>query len=176
VIVQRASHRAGVPWRNGLGVQYEIAAETGWRLSTADLTTDVQFSVFAGVTREFCVAQGGGVILTIDGETHRCELESITVFDGAADVYCALPNGSAKALNLMVPHGEAPVHLSVFRLGEVIEQHDAIVAIGGPALLRNESGDGVELDVLDAVLSASEVFTVAQGVVAAIAAARMNAA
>jgi len=167
VIVQRASQRAGVPWRNGLGVQYEIAAATGWRLSTADLTTDVQFSVFAGVTREFCLAQGGGVILTIDGDPHRCEPESIAVFDGAADVYCALLSGTAKALNLMVPHGEAPVHLRVFRLGEVIEQHAVIVAIGGPALLRNESGDGVELDILDAVLNASEVFTVAQGVVAA---------
>jgi len=167
VIVQRARQRVGVPWRNGLGVQYEIAAEVGWRLSTADLTTDVQFSVFAGVTREFCLAQGGGVSLTIDGEPHRCELESITVFDGAADVYCALLSGSAKALNLMVPHGGTPVHLRVFRLGEVIEQHSAIVAIGGPALLRNESGDGVELDLLDAVLNAGEEFTVAQGVVAA---------
>jgi len=113
------------------------------------------------------LAQGGGVILTIDGDPHRCEPESILVFDGAADVYCALLNGTAKALNLMVPHGEAPVHLRVFRLGEVIEQHAVIVAIGGPALLRNESGDGVELDILDAVLNASEVFTVAQGVVAA---------
>lgn len=167
MIVQRASQRAGVPWRNGLGVQYEIAAETGWRLSTADLTTDVQFSVFAGVTREFCVAQGSGVLLTIDGVPHRCELESITVFSGAADVYCALLHGPAKAFNLMVPRGEAPVHLGVFRLGEAIEQYVAIVAIGGPALLFNESGDGVELDVLDAVLNTSEVFTVAQGVVAA---------
>ncbi len=157
-----------MPWRNGLGVQYEIAAKTGWRLSTADLTTDVQFSVFSGVTREFCVALGGGVILTIDGETHHCDPESITVFDGAADVYCALLDGSAKALNLMVPHGAAPVHLRILRLGEVSEHDDAIVAIGGPALLRNESGEGVELDVLDAVLGASDVFTVAQGAVAAV--------
>ena len=168
MIVQRASQRAGVPWRNGLGVQYEIASETGWRLSTADLTTDVQFSVFAGVTREFCVAEGSGVLLTIDGEPNRCELESILVFDGAADVYCALLNGTAKALNLMVSRGDAPVNLCVFRLGEVIDQHVAIVAIGGPALLRSESGDTVELDVLDAVLNTNEVFTVAQGVVAAV--------
>lgn len=168
MIVQKASQRAGVLWRNGLGVQYEIAAKTGWRLSTADLTTDVQFSLFAGVTREFCVAQGSGVILTIDGETHRCDPESITVFDGAADVFCTLLDGSAKALNLMVPHGEAPVHLQILRLGEVIKQPAAIVAIGGLALLTNESGDGLELDLLDAVLEASDVFTVAQGVVAAI--------
>ncbi len=168
MIVQRASQRSGVPWRNGLGVQYEIAAETGWRLSTADLTTDVQFSVFAGVTREFCVAQGNGVILMIDGETHRCDPESITVFDGAANVYCSLLDGSAKALNLMVPHGEAPVHLRILRLGEVSEHDDAIVAIGGPALLLNKSGDGIELDVLDAVLNAGDIFTVGQGAVAAI--------
>ena len=168
MIVQRASQRAGVPWRNGLGVQYEIAVVTGWRLSTADLTTDVQFSLFGGVTREFCVAQGNGVILTIDGETYRCEPESITVFDGAADVYCALINGAAKALNLMVPHDAAAVRLHIYRLGETIEQAGALVAIGGPALLRNQRGEGVELDALDAVLNASEAFAVAQGVVAAV--------
>ena len=166
MIVQRASQRAGVPWRNGLGVQFEICATAGWRLSTADLTTDVQFSVFAGFTREFCVAQGSGVILAINGETHRCELESITVFDGAADVNCALLNGSAKALNLMVPHGEAPVHLHICKFGEIIEQHVAIVAIGGPALLRNQSGNGIELDLLDAVIDSREIFTVDQGAVA----------
>ena len=166
MIVQRASQRAGVPWRNGLGVQFEICATTGWRLSTANLTTDVQFSVFAGFTREFCVAQGNGVTLAINGEAHRCELESITVFDGAADVNCSLLNGSAKALNLMVPHGAAPVHLHICKFGEVIEQHVAIVAIGGPALLRNLSGIGIELDLLDAIIDSREIFTVDQGAVA----------
>ena len=168
MIVQRASQRSGVPWRNGLGVQFEICATTGWRLSTADLTTDVQFSTFAGFAREFCVAQGNGVNLAINGEIHRCELESITAFDGAVEVFCALLDGSAKALNLMVPHGEAPAHLHICRFGEIIEQQVAIVAIGGPALLHNESGGGIELDLLDAVLNTNEVFTVAHGVVAAV--------
>jgi len=77
MIVQRASERAAVPWRNGLGVQYEIACDGSlpddwtWRLSTADITQDVPFSLFSGVTREFCVADGNGVVLNINGVDHR---------------------------------------------------------------------------------------------------------
>lgn len=168
MIVQRASQRVGVPWRNGLGVQFEIATEAGWRLSTADITTDVQFSVFAGFTREFCIAQGVGVNLTIDGSHHRCEAASITVFDGGADVYCSLLEGSAKALNLMVPIGERAIHLQVYNPGEVIDRQLAIVAIGGPAFLQSTSGGGIELDLLDSVLGADGAFTVIQGAVAAL--------
>jgi environmental stress-induced protein Ves len=111
MIVQRTSERAAVPWRNGLGVQYEISCDGSlpddwtWRLSTADITQDVPFSSFPGVTREFCVADGNGVVLNINGVDHRCELGSITTFRGDDVVFATLIDGPMRALNLMVRDG-----------------------------------------------------------------------
>jgi uncharacterized protein len=92
VEIQRAVDRTPQPWKNGLGVQYEITCDGSlpddwtWRLSTADITQDVPFSIFPGVNREFCVADGNGVVLTINGVEHRCEPGSITKFRGDDEV------------------------------------------------------------------------------------------
>lgn len=170
-IVQRAADRTAVPWRNGMGVQYEITADGplpdgwSWRLSTADLSPDVPFSVFAGVDREFCVAYGGGVILTIDGVTHRCAPGSITCFDGGATVCAVVIDGPLKALNLMVKHASSAKHLSIHRAGEAVESVEALVAVGDRARLLIDDVS-VELDVLDAVLNVRQsTIVIVQGTV-----------
>ena len=53
MIVWRASERVGVPWRNGMGVQYEIICDGTlpdywtWRVCSADITQNVPFSLFS---------------------------------------------------------------------------------------------------------------------------------
>ena len=139
MMVQRAIDRTPVPWKNGLGVQYEIACdgslpdEWTWRLSTADITQDVPFSSFPGVTREFCVADGNGVVLNINGVDHRCEPGSITTFRGEDVVFATLIDGPMRALNLMVRDGSTARPLQITRVGQHIVQCQAIVAIMGPA-------------------------------------------
>jgi environmental stress-induced protein Ves len=157
--IQRAVERTPQPWKNGLGVQYEIVCDGSlpddwtWRLSTADITQDVPFSVFPGVNREFCVADGNGVVLTINGVEHRCEPGSITKFRGDDEVYAALNVGPMKALNLMVRDGAVEKHLKLVRTGASIDmtKAKAIVAINGAVKLQQNGGE-VVLETLDSLL------------------------
>lgn len=174
VIIQRAASRIAVPWRNGKGVQHEITADGplpdgwSWRLSTADIPHDIPFSIIAGVNREFCVAFGNGVVLTIDGVSHRCGPNSITSFDGGAIVQASIIDGPTKVLNLMVKHGSPPKHLSIHVAGERVKGVEALVAVGGGArLTANEIS--VELNVLDAVLNLDQsAIAIVQGSVVAV--------
>ena len=157
MILQRASERAAVPWRNGLGVQYEIACDGSlpddwtWRLSTADITQDVPFSSFPGVTREFCVAEGNGVILNINGVDHRCEPRSVTTFRGDDVVFATLIDGPMRALNLMVRDGSTARSLQIARVGLHIIKCQVIVAIMGSASVE-VANQVVELGLLDAII------------------------
>ena len=153
VEIQRAVDRTPQPWKNGLGVQYEITCDGSlpddwtWRLSTADITQDVPFSIFPGVNREFCVADGNGVVLTINGVEHRCEPGSITKFRGDDQVYATLIDGPMKALNLMVRDGAEKKHLYRSYLTSAL----AVVAVGDFQIFQS-SGVDYRLDVLDAVI------------------------
>ena len=157
MILQRASERAAVPWRNGFGVQYEIACDGSlpddwtWRLSTADITQDVPFSSFPGVTREFCVAEGNGVVLNIKGVDHRCEPRSVTTFRGDDVVFANLIDGPMRALNLMVRDGSTARSLQIARVGLHIIKCQVIVAIMGSASVE-VANQVVELGLLDAII------------------------
>ena len=168
VEIQRAVDRTPQPWKNGLGVQYEITCDGSlpddwtWRLSTADITQDVPFSVFPGVNREFCVADGNGVVLNINGVDHRCEPGSITKFRGDDVVFATLIDGPMRALNLMVRDGAAEKHLQIVREGGSIDmsEAEAVIAITGSAKLQQNWGE-VVLETLDSQLTLnSEKFVV----------------
>jgi len=170
VIVQRALERPGVPWRNGLGVQYEITADGplpdgwGWRLSTADITTDVAFSSFPGVDRFFCVGTGNGVVLTIDGVDHRCETRSVTHFRGDAEIFATLIDGPMRAVNLMVRDGASHRGYHVAVAGAIVTGL-SLVALEGGAILRqgNETHDLHDLDAV--ICQGQTVFDVMSGAV-----------
>ena len=173
VEIQRAVDRTPQPWKNGLGVQYEIMCDGSlpddwnWRLSTADITQDVPFSIFPGVNREFCVADGNGVVLAINGVEHRCEPGSITKFRGDDEVYTTLIDGPMKALNLMVRNGAKERHLQVVRAGGslVLNSQCVLVSIIEEAILDMSTGE-VAIDHLDAVLLSGNGSHVARGTVA----------
>ena len=171
MMVQRAIDRTPVPWRNGLGVQYEIACDGSlpddwtWRLSTADITQDVPFSSFPGVTREFCVADGNGVVLNINGVDHRCEPGSVTTFRGDDVVFATLIDGPMRALNLMVRDGAKHRSLQLNSADAVITDLLVAIAIGTSSILVFD-GDETELQILDALLvNEQKTIRVLQGVV-----------
>jgi environmental stress-induced protein Ves len=171
MMVQQASQRAAVPWRNGLGVQYEIICDGSlpddwtWRLSTADITQDVPFSSFPGVTREFCIADGNGVVLNINGVDHRCEPGSVTTFRGDDVVFATLIDGPMRALNLMVRDGAKHRSLQLNSADAVIADLSVAIAIGASSILVFD-GDETELQILDALLvNEQKTVRVLQGVV-----------
>lgn len=171
-MVQRASERAAVPWRNGLGVQYEIACDGSlpddwtWRLSTADITQDVPFSSFPGVTREFCVADGNGVVLNINGVDHRCEPGSVTTFRGDDVVFATLIDGPMRALNLMVRDGAKHRSLQLNPADAVVTDVSVAIAIGSTSIVVSD-GDETEMQMLDALFTnLQNTLRVLKGVVA----------
>ena len=173
MIVQRAIERIGVPWRNGMGVQYEIDCDGSlpddwtWRISTADITRDVPFSVFPDVDREFCVADGNGVILNINGVDHRCEPGSVTTFRGADMVFATLINGPLRALNLMRRDGSERRSLRLNLGGQKIDSCSVVVAIHSPSILI-VGNDEISLQMLDAlIIDSQKTIRVSSGVVAA---------
>jgi environmental stress-induced protein Ves len=172
MILQRASERIAVPWRNGLGVQYEIICDGSlpddwtWRLSTADITQDVPFSSFPGVTREFCVAEGNGVALNINGVDHRCEPRSVTTFRGDDVVFANLIDGPMRALNLMVRDGSKSRSLRLSSAGQELDDCSVVVAIGSASILVVDS-DEIDLQILDALIfETPKTIRVIDGVVA----------
>jgi environmental stress-induced protein Ves len=172
MIVQQASERAAVPWRNGLGVQYEIACDGSlpddwtWRLSTADITQDVPFSSFPGVTREFCVADGNGVVLNINGADHRCEPGSITTFRGDDVVFANLIDGPMRALNLMLRDGSKSRSLRRSSAGRELDDCSVVVATRSPSVLIVDNQE-LSLQILDALIFDSpKTIRVIDGVVA----------
>ena len=171
-MVQRASERAAVPWRNGLGVQYEIACDGSlpddwtWRLSTADITQDVPFSSFPGVTREFCVADGNGVVLNINGVDHRCEPGSVTAFRGDDVVFATLIDGPMRALNLMVRDGAKHRSLQLNPADAVVTDVSVAIAIGSTSIVVSD-GDETEMQMLDALFTnLQNTLRVLKGIVA----------
>jgi environmental stress-induced protein Ves len=172
MMVQRASERAAVPWRNGLGVQYEIACDGSlpddwtWRLSTADITQDVPFSSFPGVTREFCVADGNGVVLNINGVDHRCEPGSVTTFRGDDVVFATLIDGPMRALNLMVRDGAKHRSLQLNPADAVVTDVSVAIAIGSTSIVVSD-GDETEMQMLDALFTnLQNTLRVLKGIVA----------
>jgi environmental stress-induced protein Ves len=168
--LQRASERTAVPWRNGLGVQYEIICDGllpddwTWRLSTADITQDVPFSSFPGVTREFCVADGNGVVLNINGVDNRCEPGSVTTFRGDDVVFATLIDGPMQALNLMVRDGSEKKSLQLSTAGQVINRCSVVVAIHSPSLLIVNK-DEISLQILDALfIDSQKTISVLEGI------------
>jgi environmental stress-induced protein Ves len=172
MMVQRASERAAVPWRNGLGVQYEIACDGSlpddwtWRLSTADITQDVPFSSFPGVTREFCVADGNGVVLNINGVDHRCEPGSVTTFRGDDVVFATVIDGPMRALNLMVRDGAKHRSLQLNPADAVVTDVSVAIAIGSTSIVVSD-GDETEMQMLDALFTnLQNTLRVLKGIVA----------
>jgi environmental stress-induced protein Ves len=181
--IQRSAEHRVVPWANGLGITADVflwppdVAEWTWRLSIADVTDDVPFSVMPGIDRHIVVAQGAGMALTIDGAP-EVRMDGATPplsFDGESVTTCRLLDGPIADLNLMVRRGGHVGSLRVERLAmgrslTIASDDVALVVLRGS--LR---AGGEELQTFDAVLlsACDDVsFTAASAAVCAVASIR----
>lgn len=100
------------PWKNGLGLTWEIARDPpgssgdpfGWRLSRARIGATSRFSAFPGVSRMLALAAGGALELRIDKQPPRI-LEhpgEWIGFVGEATVEAVPLDGPVEDLNLML--------------------------------------------------------------------------
>ena len=160
--IQRSAEHRTVPWANGLGITADVflwppaIEEWTWRLSIADVSDDVPFSVMAGIDRHIMVANGTGMALVIDGapEVRMDEQFGPLAFDGDSVTTCRLIDGPINDLNLMVRRGRALGSLRSIRLpaGSTLttEPDDvAMVVLTGVLRLDNEPLSGFDAVLLD---------------------------
>ena len=123
--IRRAADHRVVPWANGLGITADVflspdgVDDWTWRLSIADVTSDVPFSSMPGIDRHIVVAAGRGMALTIDGapEIAMDGTAPPLSFSGERETTCRLLDGPIKDLNLMVRRSRALGSLRTLRLG-----------------------------------------------------------
>lgn len=132
-LMRPADFRA-MAWKNGGGVTREIASRPSgsaafdWRVSIASIERDGPFSGWHGVDRTFAVIDGIVVLSSPVGTRTLGPDDEPWTFDGGAAVDCRLPNGAARALNLMVRRGRAVGR--VYRVhGAPREVGDAVAAV-----------------------------------------------
>lgn len=161
-----------MPWRNGLGVQYEIDADDAanwiWRLSTADIDRDVPFSSFPGVHRVFCVGGGSGVTLEVNGHDVACDTRTVARFEGGDAVHARIWDGPVQAVNLMWRDGSQWRDIAVLEQGSAGNGVLAVVACGASTV--SVDGGVHDLDHLDALIRIDGRcdVTVVSGAVAAV--------
>lgn len=133
-LVIRATGLSPRPWPNGLGITRDIhgSIDTGWLISVADLTKDAAFSHFPGCDRVFTLIQGGGVILTLDGQfAMPCRPFVPAHFPGDRPTFCSMGDGPARAFNLFVARNTAAYQVSVHMIAasHTIQAPENTVAI-----------------------------------------------
>lgn len=110
-MLQRLDHADVVPqlWRNGAGSTLELACDTAtpwrWRLSVAQLERDAPFSAWPGVQRLFTPLDRPLRLHFPEQPPRLVARLQVIAFDGAACPHCTLPEGSGRALNLMLRGG-----------------------------------------------------------------------
>ncbi len=128
--ILRAANRVATPWKNGLGVTREIAADPpgadldgfDWRISTASVDAGGPFSIFPRVDRILAVLDGR-LALRIDGRA-PVELDPDTAplaFPGDIPVEADLLAGPVTDLNVMVRRGRFEATLERLRLAAPVE-------------------------------------------------------
>jgi environmental stress-induced protein Ves len=148
-----ASDYREVPWKNGGGLSYEIAADALWRVAIAVIERDGPFSDWRGYDRTIVAIDGDPVELRIDDETIVLERYEPVEFDGASPAVAHLRGSAARDLNVMTAR-EAFAHdveivsgAQRFVLDE--DEFAFVIAVDGAAIVddaRCEAGDSCEID------------------------------
>ena len=130
------------PWRNGGGttrelVVFPVREQWHWRMSVATIATDGPFSVFEGVKRWFAVLSGGGVRLTMGGNTHALRPDSPPLsFDGGVALECELVAGPTEDFNLMVREGRGHMERVNGSLAMAVSSGSAVALWSGEHAAR----------------------------------------
>jgi uncharacterized protein len=110
-VLRGADHRP-VPWKNGLGLTYEVARSSegddfDWRVSFAAVERPGPFSSFPGIDRIITPAAGSRLALTMPaGDVQVLRPFEPFAFPGEAEVR-GEPSGATMNLNVMTRRGRA---------------------------------------------------------------------
>jgi hypothetical protein len=150
-IMSPASYRT-MPWKNGLGITHEIAAQRSdedlacgrftWRLSLAEVTASAPFSSFPGCDRVITLLSGDGMLLE-SGEHGRHRLDQPLVpysFSGDWSTDCRLLGGPCRDFNVMVDRRRMQASVQGVRLSAQAQ----VFAVAGATLALFVADGSVE--------------------------------
>lgn len=110
-------------WKNGRGSTVEIAREPAegdfdWRVSTARVDEDGEFSLFPGYDRVIIALDGGGLVLRHREPGTEVLLGSLEpwVFSDDWSTTCALRTGPVRDFNVITRRGGVSAQVDVLRL------------------------------------------------------------
>ena len=121
----RQSEMVEGPWRNGLGVSWEIAShkepgatDFSWRFAKARIDRDVPFSIYPGIDRVFMQILGKGLDLEFENGQVLAVHESFVPYAFPCDLplTCKLLDGPCFDLNLFTARGIYEAQASVLKL------------------------------------------------------------
>lgn len=139
------------PWANGGGITRVIAtgrfsrssAEFDWRLSVADVSTSGPFSTLPGVDRVITVADGPGLLLTVDGHEHTLVPFRPLPFAGEASTGCQVVEPT-RDFNVMTRRDVCAATVSVCSGSEVlaapVDSISYVIALRGEVEVQLSSG------------------------------------
>ena len=165
----RQSEMASGPWRNGMGISWEIAShreqnakEFSWRFAKARIDRDVPFSIYPGMDRVFMQISGNGLDLEFEGGQKIEVHQSNVPYAFACDIplNCKLLDGPCFDLNLFTTRGVYEAQASVLKLSGMetldLTGVDAVFfALEGSVVLSGQGG-AVSLNKGDAAVASHE--------------------
>jgi environmental stress-induced protein Ves len=151
-IIRAGAYRE-VPWKNGGGLSYEIAADDLWRVAIAMIERDGPFSDYRGWDRTIVALDGGRVTLDMTGASIELQPAQPFEFRGEESVDARIEGGPARDLNVMTAR-EAYLHDVDVVSGKVrfvldddefafVYAIDSVVDMGGDTC---EPGDTIVVD------------------------------
>ena len=172
----RQSEMLEGPWRNGMGVSWEIAshkepgaADFSWRFAKARIDRDVPFSIYPGIDRVFMQISGSGLDLEFEGGQVLAVHESNVPHAFACDIplTCKLRDGPCFDLNLFTARGVYEAQASVLKLSgmetlDLANIEAAFFALEGSAVLSGQGG-AIQLQAGDAAVATLEQVTTVAG-------------
>ena len=172
----RQSEMLEGPWRNGMGVSWEIAShkETGatdfsWRFAKARIDRDVPFSIYPGMDRVFMQISGNGLDLEFEGGHILAVHESNVPHVFACDVplTCKLRDGPCFDLNLFTVRGVYEAQASVLKINGMesidLSNIEAVFFTLEGSVVLSGQGGAVHLQAGDAAVATLEQVTTFAG-------------
>ncbi len=168
----RQSEMLEGPWRNGMGVSWEIAShkeqgasEFSWRFAKARIDRDVPFSIYSGIDRVFMQISGNGLDLEFEGGQVLAVHESNVPHAFACDIplTCKLRDGPCFDLNLFTARGVYEAQASVLKLSgmetlDLAGVEAVFFALEGSVVLSGQGG-AIQLQTGDAAVATLEQVT-----------------
>lgn len=143
-----------IPWKNGKGLTTELAISEGgtlgcfdWRISSAAVVEDGQFSDFSGYQRHLVLLEGEGLVLTHDQASSDTldHFLAVAAFSGNNKTWGELLNGPIVDLNLISNTSQYQTQVKVLHYFDSIdldpESMHFIYSPENKAFLKNHSVD-----------------------------------